>query len=67
MTDSPCKGCEEREVGCHSSCERYKDWQEVHNAERNARYQQKLGDMIADGYAIGKLHDFRKKQRRRHT
>lgn len=20
----PCKGCEERQIGCHSTCERYK-------------------------------------------
>lgn len=24
MTDSGCKGCEERHEGCHSGCERYK-------------------------------------------
>lgn len=23
MIDAPCKGCEERHVGCHSKCEKY--------------------------------------------
>lgn len=22
----PCKGCKERKVGCHASCEAYKEW-----------------------------------------
>lgn len=22
----PCKGCEERYPGCHSKCEKYKEW-----------------------------------------
>ena len=25
-TDSPCKDCEDRTVGCHSICERYNNW-----------------------------------------
>ena len=23
LVQAPCKGCEERQVGCHSQCERY--------------------------------------------
>ena len=23
---APCKGCEERQIGCHSSCEKYLDY-----------------------------------------
>jgi hypothetical protein len=23
----PCRGCEERTITCHSSCYKYKDWQ----------------------------------------
>lgn len=25
---APCKGCSDREAGCHSECQRYKDWSE---------------------------------------
>lgn len=24
--ECPCKGCEDRFVGCHSGCEAYKNW-----------------------------------------
>lgn len=23
---NPCKGCEDRNVGCHGRCEKYKQW-----------------------------------------
>ena len=23
MIDAPCKGCEDRHIGCHSKCEKY--------------------------------------------
>ena len=26
MNISPCKGCEEREPGCHTNCMAYKKW-----------------------------------------
>ena len=28
---SPCKGCEERELGCHSYCIAYKQWKAKHS------------------------------------
>ena len=30
-----CYGCEERSLGCHSDCEKYKEWKEKHD-ERQA-------------------------------
>ena len=26
METSPCKDCKERQVGCHSTCEKYLEW-----------------------------------------
>ena len=26
---APCKGCEDRYVGCHGSCQKYMDWREA--------------------------------------
>lgn len=26
MEKSPCRGCDERRIGCHASCEKYIDW-----------------------------------------
>ena len=36
MIDAPCKGCEERHVGCHSKCERYLKEKEKRNAVSEA-------------------------------
>ena len=32
MIDAPCKGCEERHVGCHSKCEKYSAFLERRSA-----------------------------------
>ena len=37
MTPAPCKDCQEREVGCHSSCQRFLGWQEKHVEEKLTR------------------------------
>ena len=26
MKNAPCKGCEDRRLGCHGKCEKYKAW-----------------------------------------
>ena len=36
-TITPCMGCMERKVGCHSSCEAFREWNEKHQAERQKR------------------------------
>ena len=35
--DCPCCGCQERAVGCHGTCERYKAWNGKRQAERQER------------------------------
>ncbi len=30
---APCKDCKDRQVNCHSFCERYKDYRDRHEAE----------------------------------
>lgn len=34
---SPCKDCSDRELGCHSTCKRYIQFQEANQAETKAR------------------------------
>lgn len=34
--DAPCQDCPNRAVGCHSSCQRYRDWKERDHAQRMA-------------------------------
>lgn len=36
----PCKGCQDRVIGCHATCERYMAWKELVDLEREARKQQ---------------------------
>lgn len=31
---SPCKGCTDRHVACHGSCEAYKKWLDLYQAEK---------------------------------
>ena len=48
MSSSPCKDCQDRKVGCHGSCEKYKDFHERLRADRQKR---------REVYAPEKLHE----------
>lgn len=34
MTNPYCKGCPDRYLACHDSCEKFKAWRKAHAAER---------------------------------
>ena len=36
MTENPCRYCTDRDPYCHGRCQKYKDWQAVHKAEKAA-------------------------------
>lgn len=42
----PCKDCGEREVGCHSRCESFRDWEKRHreNKKKEQRAAQIMGE-----------------------
>lgn len=43
MPASPCKGCEERQLHCHSGCERYREYRsqlEKNKAEQHAKVEE---------------------------
>lgn len=44
-TGCPCKGCQDRYVGCHSECDKYKEWRaeydRVHATVEAKREQEK--------------------------
>lgn len=40
MKCGPCKGCEDRIIGCHATCERYMVWKEGLDLERELRKEQ---------------------------
>ena len=33
MSKPKCKGCQERQVGCHAKCESYLSWKKAHEEE----------------------------------
>lgn len=49
MAISCCKGCIDREVGCHATCDRYIKEKENHEAlKRKIRKNKKRGDLQLD-------------------
>ena len=55
----PCQGCERREVGCHSSCEEYKEYRE-HVDNMNAIRLKKISDKY-NKYHYAKQYKYRDK------
>ena len=47
---SVCKGCEDRHIGCHGTCERYKVDKAEKLAEKDAAYRFKADDVAWRGY-----------------
>ena len=59
-TKSSCKGCEERHVGCHTTCEDYKQFRATLDKEKEARIEaQKVNDVM-DRYTISRVNKMRK-------
>lgn len=42
MIKAPCKGCEERVLGCHSTCEKYIEYAKAQEEYRQARNKAKI-------------------------
>lgn len=59
-----CKGCEERHVGCHSTCEVYKAYRANLDKEKEARIQAFKECDVMDGYIVGRIEKIRKANRR---
>ena len=67
-TDSPCygggKGCDKRVVGCHSTCEKWKEWKQA-DLERikqaNSLY---VPEKLANDYVVTKIRNIKAKKGR---
>ena len=46
----PCKGCEERELGCHGKCEKYKVYRETLMADRKKRIEVYAPEQMYENY-----------------
>lgn len=41
----PCKDCDKRQIGCHSTCKDYKEYCDLNKAEREKAYKERLVGM----------------------
>ena len=60
---APCKDCTERKAGCHSACEKYREWKVGHEVEREAITQKKLEAMNYYDYKVKQIIKTKKKGR----
>lgn len=54
MASAPCKGCNDRQVGCHSTCENYQNFKKKDAEEKEALRNEKEKRFAS--------YDFRRKQ-----
>lgn len=46
MLKAPCKGCEERQVGCHSKCTKYKQFKQ--EVDKMRKYEEEKQKQLVD-------------------
>lgn len=51
VNDSPCYGCKDRKIGCHSKCKKYKEYDDKNKKRR----KQRLDDMYSSGVSRDRL------------
>lgn len=49
---SPCNGCSVRELGCHSKCDKYADYQNELFEYKKKVLRRKAEDEIVKGYVV---------------
>ena len=49
---APCKDCPDRKVGCHSSCQKYKDFKKVLIADNRKRLDAYAHERLVENYTI---------------
>ena len=63
----PCKGCEDRTVGCHSVCERYQEYAAICEAIRKQRRLDRVALAPSNGQEVlgrKKLNDLKAGKRK---
>lgn len=62
MAISPCKDCYDRELGCHSNCERYKQFK----ADNMVKSQARRDFLRSHNEHVGFLRDQKTRRERAH-
>ena len=59
---APCRGCAEREVGCHGRCPRYARWKEERDGAGAAARMERMANEVIAGSCVQTLERMRKKR-----
>lgn len=59
---APCRGCAEREVGCHGRCPRYAKWKEECDGAGAAARLERMANEVIAGSCVQTLERMRKKR-----
>lgn len=57
---SPCKDCLDRYLGCHSDCEKYITWKDVHEKALDAIRADKDKTVDADAFLVNQHRKYKK-------
>lgn len=63
--DAPCKGCEERTVGCHGGCEKYQAFHQEREQEIRNRDEMMSSYYMAAERAKRRREQFRRREGRK--
>ena len=58
----PCKGCEERTVGCHAKCERYNAIKDINDARKAEERKHNEAIHAANDYTIRLVSQVRRRK-----
>lgn len=62
---APCKDCKNRKVGCHASCEAYKEWKVKTDSLYHSIRDQEDSARKLDDYEIQRSLRYKKRRERR--
>ena len=60
----PCKGCEDREIGCHAKCSKYIEWKTEWDRRRNEITEAKIFEYEVGEIKVAGLKRMQKGRRR---
>lgn len=58
INKAPCMGCEDRHVGCHVGCEKFKSWSESKNKVLQEAFKKKKADNYVAESTVNKYSRF---------
>lgn len=53
---APCKNCKNRVLGCHSTCEKYKEFYELNEQRKAEQDKAREIDLVLHSYNISKTY-----------